>query len=157
MNDSGKSWPPILYDTCEWLPPSALNTIWGNFHNLHRNCWLCSVKDRLSCDSELWMIQRWRLSIVNFTERHNSLYLMINERESVNYRQIYLPIWFRIKIETELNPNTYRALQKGDSIKNPYVKEKPTVKYSIVWSLKGTVARDFWPLVFFMNRSHMGP
>ncbi len=23
--------------------------------------------------------------------------------------------------------------------------------------LKGTVARDFWPLVFFMNRPHMGP
>ncbi len=22
---------------------------------------------------------------------------------------------------------------------------------------KGTVARDFWPLVFFMNRPHMGP
>ncbi len=24
-------------------------------------------------------------------------------------------------------------------------------------TLKGTVARDFWPLVFFMNRPHMGP
>jgi hypothetical protein len=24
-------------------------------------------------------------------------------------------------------------------------------------ALKGTVARDFWPLVFFMNRPHMGP
>jgi hypothetical protein len=24
-------------------------------------------------------------------------------------------------------------------------------------SFKGTVARDFWPLVFFMNRPHMGP
>jgi hypothetical protein len=23
--------------------------------------------------------------------------------------------------------------------------------------VKGTVARDFWPLVFFMNRPHMGP
>ncbi len=23
-------------------------------------------------------------------------------------------------------------------------------------NLKGTVARDFWPLVFFMNRPHMG-
>jgi hypothetical protein len=23
--------------------------------------------------------------------------------------------------------------------------------------LKGTVARDFWPLVFFLNRPHMGP
>jgi hypothetical protein len=23
--------------------------------------------------------------------------------------------------------------------------------------LKGTVARDFWPLVFFMNRPHMVP
>jgi hypothetical protein len=23
--------------------------------------------------------------------------------------------------------------------------------------LKGTVARDFWPLVFFMNQPHMGP
>jgi hypothetical protein len=23
--------------------------------------------------------------------------------------------------------------------------------------LKGTVARDFWPLVFFTNRPHMGP
>ncbi len=23
--------------------------------------------------------------------------------------------------------------------------------------LKGTVARDFWPLIFFMNRPHMGP
>jgi hypothetical protein len=23
--------------------------------------------------------------------------------------------------------------------------------------IKGTVARDFWPLVFFMNRPHMGP
>jgi hypothetical protein len=22
---------------------------------------------------------------------------------------------------------------------------------------KGTVARDFWPLVFFMNPPHMGP
>jgi hypothetical protein len=27
----------------------------------------------------------------------------------------------------------------------------------ILWLLKGTVARDFWPLVFFMNRPHMGP
>jgi hypothetical protein len=25
------------------------------------------------------------------------------------------------------------------------------------FSLQGTVARDFWPLVFFMNRPHMGP
>ncbi len=23
--------------------------------------------------------------------------------------------------------------------------------------IKGTVARDFWPLVFFMNQPHMGP
>jgi hypothetical protein len=23
--------------------------------------------------------------------------------------------------------------------------------------IKGTVARDFWPLVFFMNQLHMGP
>ncbi len=23
--------------------------------------------------------------------------------------------------------------------------------------LKGKIARDFWPLVFFMNRPHMGP
>jgi hypothetical protein len=26
-----------------------------------------------------------------------------------------------------------------------------------IYFLKGTVARDFWPLVFFMNRPLMGP
>jgi hypothetical protein len=29
--------------------------------------------------------------------------------------------------------------------------------YVCMYVLKGTVARDFWPLVFFMNRPHMGP
>jgi hypothetical protein len=26
-----------------------------------------------------------------------------------------------------------------------------------ILTLKGTVAQDFWPLVFFMNQPHMGP
>ncbi len=30
----------------------------------------------------------------------------------------------------------------------------PMSQYCI---LKGKVARDFWPLVFFMNQPHMGP
>ncbi len=29
--------------------------------------------------------------------------------------------------------------------------------YNEVNGVKGTVARDLWPLVFFMNRPHMGP
>ncbi len=30
-------------------------------------------------------------------------------------------------------------------------------RLAVVDNIKGTVARDFWPLVFFMNRPHMGP
>jgi hypothetical protein len=29
--------------------------------------------------------------------------------------------------------------------------------YMSLTPFKGSVARDFWPLVFFMNRPHMGP
>ncbi len=29
--------------------------------------------------------------------------------------------------------------------------------WTFLFSIKGTVARYFWPLVFFMNRPHMGP
>jgi hypothetical protein len=31
------------------------------------------------------------------------------------------------------------------------------VKIPNITLFKGTVARDFWPLVFIMNQPHMGP
>jgi hypothetical protein len=37
------------------------------------------------------------------------------------------------------------------------VREENGRLFKIEKVVKGTVARDFWPLVFFMNRPHMGP
>jgi hypothetical protein len=35
--------------------------------------------------------------------------------------------------------------------------KKTESKISRLGTFKGTVARDFWTLVFFMNQPHMGP
>jgi hypothetical protein len=40
---------------------------------------------------------------------------------------------------------------------NHFINRQVSPGSTVQTSIKGTVARDFWPLVFFMNRPHMTP
>ncbi len=58
--------------------------------------------------------------------------------------------------KTSLYSNQYRILS-GDQAGTSDEKRRDQTSRVMYRTFKGTVARDFWPLVFFMNRPHMGP